>query len=114
MRNFVSLFCSLLLCLLIVSGTRAQGVGASGGIRGSIKDPAGASLPNVTATVLGTETGLRRTVMTDESGEYQVTGLAPAIYDVTAEVRGFETAIRKGVTVSIGQTVFDDFQLQLA
>jgi hypothetical protein len=114
MRNFVSLFCSLLLCLLMVSGARAQGVGASGDIRGSVKDPAGASLPNVSVTVVGTETGLRRTVVTDESGEYQVTGLAPAIYEVTAQVRGFETAIRKGVIVSIGQTVFADFQLQLA
>jgi hypothetical protein len=79
-----------------------------------VKDPNGATLPNVSVTVLGTQTGLRRTVATDETGQYQVTGLAPATYDVSAELRGFETAIRKDVTVSIGQTVFADFQLQLA
>src|SRR4051812_21116237 len=114
MRKFVSLFRSLLLCLLLLGSARAQGVGSSGDIRGIVKDPNGATLPIVSVTVLGTQTGLRRTVATDETGQYQVTGLAPAIYDVSAELRGFETATRKGVTVSIGQTVFADFQLSLA
>lgn len=114
MRNFVSLFGSLLLCLLLIGSARAQGVGASGDIRGIIKDPNGATLPNVSVTVVGTETGLRRTVVTDDTGQYQVTGLAPATYDVSAELRGFETATRKSVIVSIGQTTNADFQLSLA
>jgi hypothetical protein len=114
MRNIISSLGSLLLCLLFAGAAHAQGVGASGDIRGTITDPNGATLPNVSVTVIGTETGSRRTVATDDTGQYQVTGLAPSTYDISAELRGFETAVRRAVTVSIGQTVFADFQFKLA
>jgi hypothetical protein len=114
MKKFISLLGSGLLCLLVQGGAHAQGVGSSGDIRGTVTDPAGAVLPNAAVALVGTETGLRRAAVTDDTGQYRVTNLPPATYDVSAELHGFDTAVRKGVTVTIGQTVIADFQLKVS
>ncbi len=64
-----------------------------------------------TINVVETQTGLKRTAITNGTGQFRVTGLSPATYDISAEMAGFATAIRKGVTVAIGQTVVSDFKL---
>src|SRR5712691_7729317 len=114
MKKFISLVGSALLCLLLFGGAHAQGVGSSGDIKGTVTDPNGALLPNVAVAVVGTQTGLRRTAVTSDTGQYRVTNLPPATYDVSAELHGFDTAIRKGVTVTIGETVLADFQLKVS
>src|SRR5690348_10145297 len=91
---------------------RAQGVGSSGDIRGTIKDPSGAVLPGVSVTVSESATGFTRTVTTSAGGQFQVTGLPPATYDVTAKAPGFATEIRKSVVVALGRTAFIDFALK--
>jgi hypothetical protein len=82
--------------LLWIPLTYAQGVGASGIIRGTITDPTGGLIPNVNVTVADPQTGLQRTVVTDSSGQYQFFGLPPATYSVTARISGFATEISKG------------------
>ena len=114
MKRFISLLGSGLLCLLLAVATQAQGVGSSGDIKGTVTDPNGAILPNAAIAVVGTETGLRRTAVTDDTGQYRVANLPPATYDVSAQLRGFDTAVRKGVTVTIGETVLADFQMKVS
>src|SRR6185437_10869816 len=92
----------------------AQGVGASGDIRGTITDPSGAVLPNVSVSAVDAQTGLKRTATTDAAGQFRVPNLPPASYDVSAQVSGFGTEVRKGVIVSVGQTTTSDFQLKVA
>src|SRR6201998_1624491 len=106
---------SVVVCLVLASSLAcSQGIGSSGDIRGTVTDPSGALLPKATLTVLNTETGLRRTAMTDSSGQFRVSNLAPATYDVAVQASGFAEAVRKGVVVSIGQTVVSDFQLKVS
>ncbi len=108
-----SLAC-LVLCLALASGAAyAQGVGSSGNIQGTVTDPSGALLPKAVVTVAGAQTGLKRTAVTDAAGQFRVANLAPATYDVTVEVQGFTSEVRKGVVVSIGQTVISDFQMKV-
>ena len=111
MKKLVSLAGSGLACLLLLGAAHAQGVGSSGDIRGTVTDPSGAVVPNATVVVSDAAKGLRRAAQTDDAGQYQVTGLPPSTYDVSAEGKGFQTEVRKAVTVTIGQTAFADFQL---
>ena len=114
MKRLISLLGSGLLCLLLFGGAHAQGVGSSGEIKGTVIDPNGAVLTNVAVAVVGVETGFRRTAVTDDAGQYRVTNLPPATYDISAELHGFDTAVRKSVTVTIGERVLADFQLKVS
>jgi hypothetical protein len=100
------------VCVMLATlMAHAQGVGTSGEITGTVADSSGSVLLKSTVTVVDTQTGLKRTAITDSTGQFRVAGLFPATYDVTAEMSGFATAIRKGVTVAVGQTVNADFRL---
>ena len=101
------------VCLLLATSlAQAQGVGSSGEITGTVTDSSGAALPRATVNVVDTQTDLKRTVVADGTGQFRVAGLSPATYDVSAELPGFATEIRRGVTVAIGQTVISDFKLK--
>jgi hypothetical protein len=104
--------CVLLSFLFATFVAHAQGVGSSGEITGTVTDASGAVLPKATVNVVDTQTGLKRTVVTNDTGQFRAAGLSPAIYDVSAELRGFATLIRRSVTVAIGQTVISDFRLK--
>jgi len=109
-----SLAC-VVVCLVLASGPAySQGIGSSGDIQGTVIDPSGAVVPRATITVLDTQTGQRRTALSDSSVQYRVTNLAPAAHDVSVQAAGFANAIRKPVVVSIGQTVVSDFQLKVS
>ena len=114
MRKVISVLACVVLCLLVVSAAYAQGVGASGSIRGTITDPNGAVLPNVTVTVANSARGIKRTVVTDSTGAYEVAGLPPAAYDVSADVSGFDTIVTKGVNVTVGENVVSDVQMKVS
>lgn len=109
MKTFVA---CLLAFLLLPTLVLAQGVGSSGDIRGTVKDSSGAYLPHVPITITDTATGFQRATTTGDAGEYHLTGLPPATYDVTAKGSGFATEIRKSVVVSLGRTLVIDFQLK--
>ena len=75
--------------LLWVPLTYAQGVGASGVLRGTVTDPTGGVIPNANVTVADPQTGLQRTAVTDSSGQYQFSALPPSTYSVTVRMNGF-------------------------
>ena len=114
LRSLVRSATLILLLFGILQSTNAQGVGASGDIRGTTTDPTGAVVPNVKITVADKQTGLQRVVNTDNSGEFHVTALPPSTYEVSAQIAGFATSTTTGVIVPIGQTVVTDFQLKVS
>src|SRR5215471_519546 len=64
--------------------------------------------------VANRQTGLQRTSTSDASGQYRLTGLPPASYQLTAQLPGFATGVRKEVAVELGQTTIMDFQLKVS
>ncbi|HEY6250020.1 MAG TPA: carboxypeptidase regulatory-like domain-containing protein, partial [Candidatus Angelobacter sp.] len=105
----------LMMCLLLASGiVLAQGTGASGDITGTVIDPSGAVLPNATVTATDVARGVKRSTTSDSSGHYEITGLLPAVYEVSAGHSGFQNLVQKGVVVSVGQTTNLDFHMKVA
>jgi hypothetical protein len=109
-----SFLACVIVSALISQRLWAQGVGASGEIKGTVVDSSGAMMPR--ANIIATETakGVRRVTSTDGSGSFLITSLEPASYDISVQMTGFATEIRTSVAVAIGQTVILDFQLKVS
>jgi Carboxypeptidase regulatory-like domain/TonB dependent receptor len=110
---------SVLLCLSACLAMQpkfafAQGVGASGTVTGTITDTSGAVITNAIVTAVDTQRGTKRAAVTDSIGRYEIAGLAPATYNITAQKDGFQTTIQKNVTVNVGQTVGLNFNLDIS
>jgi hypothetical protein len=113
--KLIRILTCLCACLLIGSGrTLAQGVGSSGNITGTVTDSSGAVITNATVTAADAERGIRRISSTDSSGRYEITGLPPTAYTISAEHDGFQTAIQRNVVLNVGQTLTLDFALRVS
>lgn len=104
----------LVVCVLLTGLVYAQGVGASGDIRGTVTDPSGAIVSGANVTVTDVAKGTKHDVTTDASGTYHVFGLLPSTYSVTVTKPGFQSEIAKAVPVVIGQTATMNFQLKVS
>jgi hypothetical protein len=100
--------------LLLTGMVYAQGVGASGDIRGTVTDPSGAVVTNATVTATDVAKGIKHTVATDANGQYRLTGLQPAAYSVSVAKSGFQTELAKNVVVNVGQTSTVDFPMKVS
>jgi carboxypeptidase family protein/TonB-dependent receptor-like protein len=84
-------------------------------IEGTIADVDGRTIPGVMVTVSSPSLiGGGRTAYTNASGFYRFPAVASGIYEVKAELNGFQTVIRKQITLSILSTLTVDFTLQLS
>lgn len=81
---------------------------------GTIADVQNAVLPGVTITARNTETGISRAAVSDAEGRYRIPVIPPGIYDFSAELSGFQTSVRKGVTLTVGAEAVMNFQLAVA
>jgi outer membrane receptor protein involved in Fe transport len=106
------LFGSALTLLLSCASVFAQQT--SGNITGRVLDQQGAAMPGVTITAKNPATGFSRTENTDASGLYRLNALPVGIYEVTAELTGFQTVAKQDVEVNVGQTQAIDFSLKVA
>jgi hypothetical protein len=83
----------------------------NGTIFGTVRDPSGAVIPQVTVSARNVETGAVRTAATDPTGTYQVLSVPAGDYEVEAVVSGFKTSVRKGISVTVGASVAVNFDL---
>ncbi len=91
----------------------AQSAG-TGTITGAVTDPNGGVVPAAAVVVHNTNTGIDRSIQTNEAGLYTATFLQPGNYEVTVSKTGFDTVVRKDLTLQVGQTMSIDFKLQVA
>lgn len=74
----------------------------SGDIRGTATDSTGALLPDVTVTVVNTETGITKVLTTNHDGLYDTSSIVVGTYTVTFEKQGFTRFERSGVSLQVG------------
>lgn len=63
-------------------------------------------------TVTDTSRGISRTLMTDNSGEYNAPNLIPGTYSVRVEAKGFKTAQHDGIALEVNAELRVDLTLQ--
>src|SRR5438477_7175090 len=81
---------------------------------GRVIDNSDAVLPGVTITVTNKATGVVRTTVTNENGQYAMPGLEPGTYDVKTDLPGFQASARDNVNLLIASTLTVDFKLVVA
>src|SRR5882762_10034453 len=97
--KFHGLALSLVLCL----AASAFGQETTGNIRGTVKDPNGAAVPNAAVTATNTQRSF--TTTTDSAGTYEFQQLPPNRYTVSATASGFAEVKREDVPVELGRTL---------
>src|SRR6266852_3062659 len=113
---FRSLTAGLMLCLLVLgwaSATGAQGTDTST-LSGTVVDPSGAGLKGAKVTVTNAATGAPRTAVSDDSGRYNLVGLAPGQYKMTVDGGpNFEVYKNDSIVLTVGDSITKDIGLVL-
>src|SRR5690349_9981110 len=102
---------AILLGLVLSFNTAAQNFNAS--VRGCVQDTTQAYIPGVTVTATNTQTGVVSSVVTNESGAYNIPSLLPGTYKLSAELPGFRQQNFNGVQLGNGVSARYNFTLQV-
>ncbi len=110
-RTFI-LACGMLLPLL---AGHALAQSAPGTIRGQVTDPSGAVVPNITviATPAPGQPGQAKAGTVGKGGAYEIKGLVPGTYTVSAVVQGFARFEQRNIQVVGGLVLQLDIKLQI-
>ena len=102
----------LSLGLVSTGQLNAQGV-TSATLLGTVTDPAGAAVPNASIQVKNVGTAQTQQVTTDGQGRYTVPDLPVGNYEAQASAQGFQTIVRRGITLTVGQQAVVDFSMMV-
>src|SRR5437870_7000028 len=80
-------------------------------ISGTVHDESGAVLPGASVVIKNQDTGISRTVVTNETGRYSAAALGLGNYQVTVQLPGFQRQVRSGITLTVGREAVVDFSL---
>ena len=85
----------------------------TGTITGVTSDQSGGVLPGVTVTVKNTNTGIARTVVTNETGLYTASLLPVGAYEVVFELSGFQAVTLRGIDLHVNDRLRLDGHLSV-
>src|SRR6185312_3300238 len=74
------------------------------GIRGIVRDPSGAAIPNADLKLKDTSTGIEKQTVSTAEGAFAFANLQSGTYDLTATASGFQVAVYNQVVVDTGRT----------
>ncbi|PYS00021.1 MAG: hypothetical protein DMG16_16570 [Acidobacteria bacterium] len=80
-------------------------------VSGTVHDESGAVLPGATVTIQNQDTGISRTVTTNETGRYVAPALSLGNYQVSVQLAGFQNQVRSGIVLTVGREAVVDFRL---
>lgn len=83
-------------------------------LTGVITDAQGGLLPGVTVTAKSPALIGSQTAVTEADGRYRFPSLAGGVYALTFELTGFQTQVREGIVIRLGQTISVDARLEVA
>jgi hypothetical protein len=104
-------FITALVLAILATPLMAQKI--TGTISGVVSDPSGAVIPQATVTISNVDTGLIRTVTTNEMGEYTAPDLPNGNYRITVKQANFKEAVTSKVELHVASTALVNVQLQM-
>ncbi len=115
LRRF-ALLCALTLVAsaLPAPGARAVAQSTYGTLVGVVLGPDGNPLDGAAVTVINSNTGNPRTVVTDSSGNYQIPFLSPGLYSVRVTAQGlseYQTKDFVEILISVKRTISPPIQM---
>ncbi len=84
-----------------------------GTFSGLVTDAQGAAIAKAKIVAIEKSTGNKAETLSSETGEYTIPFLTPGEYEITAEMAGFKTYKREGLTLSLGEHPVVDIKLEL-
>jgi len=88
------------LCLMVSIPGRAQVTGAA--VSGTVTDPSGSIIAGAQISIQNLATGVSTAIPTNSDGFYTLPNLRPGSYELKASAAGFATALRTGITLTVG------------
>lgn len=108
------LWTTSLLAFLLVLPLAVSAQVTTATVLGSITDPGGAAVPAASVTARNIDTGLTRTVVTDDDGNYRIEFLPVGNYVVEVKATsGFKRALRESIVLRVGDTARIDVALEV-
>src|SRR5439155_19706253 len=102
-RRGKGLFLTGMMVLLLSGNGLVFGQEFSATMSGVVHDANGGLVPGVSVTAKHTESGLTRTVITNETGSYRLPSHPVGQYQGTAELKGFKQQVRRGAKLAVAK-----------
>jgi len=101
------------LLFVVISSIIWAQLSQTGNLNGSVTDPEGQALPGVSVTIKSPAIVLPQlSTITNQKGLYRFPSLSPGEYEITFEMDGMNTLIRKGIVIGVGKTSTINVALQ--
>lgn len=97
---------------LVTAVASAQTITAT--VRGTVRDTQGGVLPGVSITASSTGLGRSQNGVSGPDGTYVMAGLTPGMYEIRAELQGFQTKVLTGIQLSIRGVADVDITMEVA
>src|SRR5215813_5601181 len=111
MKRFVAAVAAWLLLILVSPNTFSQT--GNGALTGTVEDTSKALIPGVLITATNVQTGVSSSVITNETGNYNIPTLLPGEYRLTAELPGFQGVTYNNIQLGTNETKRFNFTLQV-
>ncbi len=102
---------AVMVAALMPFCAHAQVSGAT--LVGTVTDPTGAVIPNVTVSVKNQATGEARSVTVDSAGFYSAPNLLPGKYEIDVSAPGFATTVQKDLILTVGAQQLFNVKMQI-
>jgi len=103
----------LLILSVLILGFALTASAQEATIVGSVTDQTGLAIPNVTITILNSDTGHSQVISSNDAGQFVVPDLRIGTYAIKAENKGFKTWSTTGLTLRVGDRTRVDIQMQV-
>ncbi|HEY3823222.1 MAG TPA: carboxypeptidase regulatory-like domain-containing protein [Bryobacteraceae bacterium] len=100
------------VCVLM-AGASIQAQTFTGGVRGTIQDSSGAAIGVAKVTLIDEATGIERSTVSGNGGEYSFSAVVPSTYTVSVEKPGFKKLDKKNVIVSTQEFLLVDLRVDV-